>query len=165
VAVVGGGETAAVEALHMASLASEVHLLYRRDRLSRVSETLRRRLEASDRINIRFHCEVLEICGKDEPRAVESLKIVDTSTGQGSELAVQAVFMAVGLEPQTGLLRESGLRLDSQGYIVTEPNSSRTNIRHVYGAGDVTSGKYRQAVLAAAQGAMAALEIGEDRGL
>ncbi|MDR3078665.1 MAG: NAD(P)/FAD-dependent oxidoreductase [Rickettsiales bacterium] len=162
VAVVGGGETAALEALHMAQLASRVYLLYRRDRFSRIPGTLAKRLESNDKIDIMFSSEILEICGREKPRSVESLEVLSGKTGQRSRIDVRAVFMAIGLEPQSGLFRGSGLAMDGGGYIITDRDSARTNIRNVYAAGDVTNKKYRQAVLAAAYGAIAALEIRED---
>ncbi|MDR1494627.1 MAG: FAD-dependent oxidoreductase [Rickettsiales bacterium] len=162
VAVVGGGETAAVEALHMAHLASRVYLIYRKNKFSRMSETIVRRLESNDKIDIRFNSEVLEICGEERPKSVESIKIIDTKTKQIDEIGVQAVFAAVGIEPQSGLFLDSGLNIDDKGYIMTEKDSARTNIRNVYAVGDVVNKKYKQAVIAAGYGAIAALEIMED---
>jgi thioredoxin reductase (NADPH) len=162
VAVVGGGETAGIEAIHMAHLASKVYLVYRREKFTRMTDTTVRRLRSSDRVEILFNSEVIEICGKDKPKSVEFIRIMNNRTGQTSQLEVGAVFMAIGLRPNSGLFRDSGLNMDSDGHIITEPDSARTNIRNVYAAGDVTNGKYKQAVVAASHGAIAALEISED---
>jgi thioredoxin reductase (NADPH) len=162
VAIVGGGETAGIEALHMAKLASRVYLLYRRDRLARMADVTRRRLETNSKIEILLSSEVTEICGTENPKSIEFIQILDNRTNQTGSLKVRAVFLAIGMEPRTGPFANSGLAIDARGYIITEKDSARTNIRNVYAVGDVTNKKYKQAVVAAAYGAIAALEIGED---
>jgi thioredoxin reductase (NADPH) len=163
VAIVGGGETAGLEAIHMSNLASKVYIVYRKDKFYRMTDITARRIRSNGKIEVIFNSEIVEICGKEKPKSVEFIRILNNRTDQHSELEVKAVFVAVGMEPKTGIFLNSGLNLSDDGYIITEKDSARTNIKNVYATGDVTDKKYKQAIIAAAHGAVAALEIEEDR--
>ncbi|MDR1499007.1 MAG: thioredoxin-disulfide reductase [Rickettsiales bacterium] len=162
VAVVGGGDTAGTEALHMSHIASEVYLIYRKSSLMRMQDSLAKEVLNNNKIKILFDSEVLEICGSEQPRAVEYLKIVNNKTQNVSKIDVSAVFVAIGRKPESDIFVGTGLNIDDNGYIVTKEGSARTNIQNIYAAGDVTNGKFKQAILAAGYGCVAALEIEED---
>ncbi|MDR2778648.1 MAG: NAD(P)/FAD-dependent oxidoreductase [Rickettsiales bacterium] len=163
VAVIGGGETAGMEALHMAHLASKVYLIHKKDKITKMQRTTISRIESDNRIEIILDSDVQEICGTSEPRAVESVKLFSRKIGGiVREIGVKAVFVAVGVKPQSDIFIDTGLNMDANGYIITEHDSSRTNIKNVYAVGDVTNKKYKQAIIAAGYGAVTALEIEED---
>ncbi len=162
VAVIGGGDTAGIEALHMAGIASKVYLIYRKDSLMKMSDTLAKKVLNNDKIEVLFNSEVQEVCGSEKPKSVESLKIVNNKTNEISEVKVNAMFVAIGRDPESSIFVNSGLNMDKNGYIITEKDSARTNIPFVYACGDVTNKKYKQAILAAGYGCIAALELEED---
>lgn len=165
VAVIGGGDTAATEALHMANIASKVYLIYRRDKLVRMQAALANKVLKNEKIEIYFNGEVEEIIGNDKPKYVTGVNIINNKSQERKRLDVAAVFVAIGRKPETGLFSKSGLKLDENGYIVTIPGETRTNIKNIYAAGDVVSGKPKQAIVAAGLGALAALEMEEDEQL
>jgi thioredoxin reductase (NADPH) len=156
VAVVGGGNTAAEEALYLANLAAKVYLIHRRDAL-RCDRTNQARLAAHPKIEILFGREVAEVLGEGEPKSVAGLRLKNRKTGEVSVLATDGLFVAIGHAPATALF-EGRLEIDAEGYIVTAPNSTRTNVPGVFAAGDVRDKVFRQAVTAAGMGCMAALE-------
>lgn len=162
VAVIGGGDTAGIEALHMAHIASKVYLIYRKDSLMRMQEANAKRVLDNEKIEVLYNTEVEEVCGTENPKMVTSLKLVNNKTNEHSEIAVEAMFTAIGRSPSSELFVNSGLNIDKNGYIITEADSARTNIPHVYAVGDVTNKKFKQAVIAAGYGAIAALELEED---
>ncbi|MFB2980110.1 thioredoxin-disulfide reductase [Microseira sp. BLCC-F43] len=153
VAVVGGGDSAAEEALYLTKYARKVHLLVRRDRL-RASKTMQDRLFNHDRIQIHWNCLPLSVHGDEVLRWI---LIQDAIAGAVSELPVNGLFYAIGHTPNTQLFQDQ-LNLDRSGYIQTEAKSTATNIPGVWAAGDVQDSHYRQAITAAGTGCMAALE-------
>ena len=156
VAVVGGGNSAAADALTLSRIAKKVYLIHRRDSL-RADKTLQERLFENPKINVEWDSVVEEVVGTENPLSVTGLKIKNVKTDQSKLLKVDGVFIAIGHHPNTELFRDS-LKLDKDGYIITEPNSGKTNIEGVFAAGDVKDPYYRQAVIAAASGCIAALE-------
>lgn len=161
-AIIGGGDTAATEALHMSNIASKVYLIYRKSNLIRMQEILAKRLMENKKIDIILDSEVKEILGNENPKLVKSINIFNNKTNDEKILEVNAVFIAIGRKPESDLFKNTGIDLDENGYIITRNDSARTNIKNVYAVGDVTNKKFKQAVVAAGYGAIAALEIEED---
>ena len=158
VAVIGGGNSAVEEALYLANLAKHVTLVHRRDSL-RAERILQQRLLAKSNVTVRWNSvteEVLAQTGGHAPVA-RGLVLSDVKTGERSELAVDGVFVAIGHSPATSLFTGQ-LDMDAEGYLVTEPDSTRTSREGVFAAGDVQDRVFRQAVTAAGTGCMAALE-------
>lgn len=153
VAVVGGGDSAAEEALYLTKYARKVHLLVRRDRL-RASKTMQDRLLNHHQIQVRWNCIPLSSHGDDVLRWI---RVQDVPTGAVSELPLSGLFYAIGHTPNTQLFQNQ-LMLDQAGYIQTNGKSTATNIPGVWAAGDVQDHHYRQAITAAGTGCMAALE-------
>lgn len=162
VAVIGGGDTAGTEALHMSHIASEVYLIYRKSSFIRMQDSLVKRIMGNDKIKVIFDSEVIEVCGNDKPKMVQYIKVINNKTKEITEIKVDAMFVAIGRVPESNLFKESGIFTDENGYIITEKDSTRTNIKHVYATGDVCNKKYKQAIIAAGYGCIAALEIEED---
>ena len=156
VAVVGGGNTAAEEALFLTNFADKVILLHRRDSL-RADKTNQARLAANKKIQILYDSEVAEVLGGEEPKGVTGIKVRNTVTSHLHDLAVHGLFIAIGHSPATALFRGK-LDMDKEGYIETAPDSTHTSVAGVYAAGDVKDKVFRQAVTAAGMGCMAALE-------
>ncbi len=156
VAVVGGGNTAVEEALYLSQMASQVTLIHRRGQL-RAEKVLQDRLVRNPKVSIVWHSVVEEILGQDQPRAVTGLALRDVRSGAVSELATEGVFIAIGHDPATGLVKGQ-LTMDEAGYVITAPDSTRTSVEGVFAAGDVQDRIFRQAVTAAGSGCMAALE-------
>ena len=156
VAVIGGGNSAVEEALFLTSFASKVHLVHRRDAL-RSEKILQERLFKNEKINIIWNSEVDEIIGDDNPKNVTGIKLKSTIDKSLTDLKVDGVFIAIGHDPATQIFKGQ-INMDDGGYIITEPDSTLTNIDGVYAAGDVKDKTYRQAVTAAGMGCMAALE-------
>jgi thioredoxin reductase (NADPH) len=159
VAVIGGGNTAGIEAVHLAHLASKVYVIYRKDSFFRMEKAVLAKLDACANVERIFNTEVVEVLGQEDPLKVMGIKIVNNKSDVKSEINLDGVFVAIGREPNTALFIGSGLEFDKFGYIMTKPNSSRTNIAGVYAAGDVTNKGFKQAVVAAGWGCIAALEI------
>ena len=156
VAVVGGGNTAAEEALFLTNFADKVTLIHRRDSL-RADKTNQVRVAAHPKIDILYTTEVTEVLGADEPRGVTGVRLHNNATGSDHVLAVDGLFVAIGHSPSTALF-QGQVDMDAQGYIRTAPDSTRTNVPGVFAAGDVKDKVFRQAVTAAGMGCMAALE-------
>jgi thioredoxin reductase (NADPH) len=156
VAVVGGGNTAVEEALYLSQMTSLVVLIHRRDQL-RAEKVLQERLFRNPKIDIVWDSVVEEIIGQDHPRAVTGLRLGNVRTGEVSEIAVDGVFIAIGHDPATGLVKGQ-LEMDRDGYVFTAPDSTVTSVPGVFAAGDVQDKIFRQAVTAAGSGCMAALE-------
>jgi len=156
VVVVGGGNAAVEEALFLTSFASKVHLVHRRDAL-RSEKILQERLFKNEKINIIWNSEVDEIIGDDNPKNVTGIKLKSTIDKSLTDLKVNGVFIAIGHDPATQIFKGQ-INMDDGGYIITQPDSTLTNIDGVYAAGDVKDKTYRQAVTAAGMGCMAALE-------
>jgi len=153
VAVIGGGNTAVEEALYLSHLAEQVTLVHRRDKL-RAEKILQARLLVHPRINVVWNAEVAEIIGD---KIVEQIALRDRISGEVIRLAVDGVFVAIGHSPNTEMFR-GAVALDAEGYVVTEPGTTRTSVPGVFAAGDVQDRIFRQAVTAAGTGCMAALE-------
>ena len=156
VAVIGGGNSAVEEALFLTSFASKVHLVHRRDSL-RSEKILQERLFKNEKINVIWNSELNEIVGKENPLNVTGIKLKSTVDDTISDLKVDGVFIAIGHDPATQIFKGQ-VDMDDSGYIITQPDSTLTNIEGVYAAGDVKDKIYRQAVTAAGMGCMAALE-------
>ncbi len=157
VVVVGGGNTAAEEALYLANLACRVTLVHRRDRL-RAEHILQDRLFRNPRIDIIWNTVVDEILGGDGPLAgVETTRLRNTETGALSLVPANGCFIAIGHDPATEAFRGT-VAMDEDGYITVEPGSTRTSCSGVFAAGDCVDKVYRQAVTAAGLGCMAALD-------
>lgn len=156
VAVVGGGNTAVEEALYLTNFANSVTLIHRRDSL-RADKTMQNRLLDNPKITVEWDSVVEEIVGTDSPLAVTGAMVKNIKTDQTKLLKVDGIFIAIGHHPNTEIFKEQ-LELDDGGYIKTLPDSCRTNIEGVFAAGDVKDPKFRQAVIAAGSGCVAALE-------
>lgn len=156
VVVIGGGNTAAEEALFLANLASKVTLVHRRDSL-RAEKILQQRLHKNPKINFAWDSVVEEFVGTDNPPNLTGVRVKNVKTGETSEIKADGAFVAIGHKPNTALF-EGVLEMDQLGYLVTANDSTKTNIKGVFAAGDVQDHIYRQAVTAAGTGCMAALE-------
>ncbi len=156
VAVIGGGNTAVEEALFLTHHADHVTLVHRRDRL-RAERILQDRLFAHPRVSVLWNSVVEDITDSGTPPVVDGVVLRDTVTGRTSRLGVDGVFVAIGHLPNTAVFRGQ-VELDAEGYVVTEPGSTRTSVPGVFAAGDVQDKVFRQAVTAAGTGCMAALE-------
>ena len=156
VAVIGGGNTAAEEALFLTNFASKVNIIHRRDTL-RSDKILQDRLFKNKKINILWNKTVKKFIGKDNPNSLEKILLNDVKLNTISELNVSGAFVAIGHDPATALFKNQ-LKMDDNNYIITKPDSTLTSIEGVYAAGDVKDNVYRQAVTAAGLGCRAALE-------
>jgi len=156
VAVVGGGNAAVEEAMFLTKFASKVHLIHRRNEL-RAEKLLQEKLKANKKIQIIWDSVVEEVKGTNEPKGVNGIKIKNVKTNKTSELKVDGLFIAIGHDPATALFKDQ-LKMDKEGYLITKPDSTITNIPGVFAAGDVKDKIFRQAVTAAGMGCMAALE-------
>ncbi len=156
VAVVGGGNAAVEEAMFLTKFATKVKLIHRRDSL-RAEKMLQSKLMANKKIEIIWDSVVQEVIGDDEPKNVKGLKIKNVKTHKFEELKIDGLFIAIGHDPATQLFKDQ-LNMDKEGYLITKPDSTETNIPGVFAAGDVKDKIFRQAVTAAGMGCMAALE-------
>jgi thioredoxin reductase (NADPH) len=156
VAVIGGGNTAVEEALHLTQHADSVTLVHRRDAL-RAEKILQSRLLAHPKITLVWDSVVEEIEGGGAPEVVTGVRLRNVKTGAMERLAVDGVFIAIGHTPNTAIFAGQ-VAMDPEGYIQTEPGSTRTTVEGVFAAGDVQDKVFRQAVTAAGTGCMAALE-------
>ena len=156
VAVIGGGNTAVEEALYLTNHARKVTLIHRRDQL-RAEKILQNRLLGHEKIEVIWDAIVEEVIGKSDPPLVTGLKLCNLKNQNIFECAVDGVFIAIGHDPATKLF-EDKIEMDDEGYIITAPDSTQTNIAGIFAAGDVQDKTYRQAVTAAGTGCMAALE-------
>jgi thioredoxin reductase (NADPH) len=156
VAVVGGGNTAAEEALFLTNFADKVTLIHRRPTL-RADKTNQMRLAANPKIEILYDSVVDEVLGTDNPRGVTGIKVRNMSRDTAHTLTVDGLFIAIGHKPATDLFRTQ-IEMDDDGYIKTAHDSTRTSVPGVFAAGDVKDKVFRQAVTAAGMGCMAALE-------
>ncbi len=153
VAIVGAGDTACEEALYLSKLCSNVHMLVRRGEM-RASKVMQERVLKTDNIKVYWNSETDEVLGD---KKVEGLRIKNVQTGDQQEISVKAFFVAIGHDPNSKIFK-GWLEMDEQGYLITQPDSTRTNVEGVFAAGDVQDKIYRQAVSAAGSGCMAALD-------
>ena len=156
VAVIGGGNTAVEEALFLTNFATKVSLIHRRDEL-RAEKILQDRLFGNDKIEPVWDSVLEEVLGTDNPPGVTGARIKNVKSGEVSELSVEGIFIAIGHDPNTELFKGQ-LDMDDDGYIITAPDSTATNVPGVFATGDVQDKVYRQAVTAAGTGCMGALE-------
>ena len=156
VAVVGGGNAAVEEAIFLTKFASKVKLIHRRNEL-RAEKLLQEKLKANKKIEIIWDSAVEEVLGTSEPKGVNAIKIKNLKTNNITELKVDGLFIAIGHDPATALFKDQ-LNMDKEGYLITKPDSTETNIPGVFAAGDVKDKIFRQAVTAAGMGCMSALE-------
>jgi thioredoxin reductase (NADPH) len=156
VAVVGGGNAAVEEAMFLTKFASKVYLIHRRNEL-RAEKMLQAKLKANKKIEIIWDSVVEDVFGEKNPKSVKGIKIKNVKTNKVSELKIDGLFIAIGHDPATSLFKGQ-LNMDKEGYIVTKPDSTVTNVPGVFAAGDVKDKIFRQAVTAAGMGCMAALE-------
>jgi thioredoxin reductase (NADPH) len=153
VAIVGGGDTAAEEALFLSKLCTSVHMIVRRDKM-RASMIMQDRVKSTPNIRIYWNSETEDVLGE---KAVEAVRIKNNRSGELSTIPVKGFFVAIGHNPNSGIFR-GFLDMDEVGYIKTIAGSTRTNVEGVFAAGDVQDKIYRQAVTAAGTGCMAALD-------
>lgn len=156
VVVVGGGNTAAEEALFLTNFAEHVTLVHRRSVL-RADKTNQLRIADNRKIVMRYDSVVDEILGSDNPRGVNAVRLRSLEDGSAETLSVDGVFVAIGHTPATEIFRGQ-IDMDGEGYIRTDPDSTRTSVPGVFAAGDVKDRIFRQAVTAAGMGCMAALD-------
>ena len=156
VAVVGGGNAAVEEAMFLTKFASKVKLIHRRDKL-RAEKMLQEKLKANKKIEIIWDSVVEDVLGTSEPKGVNAIKIKNVKNNKTKELKIDGLFVAIGHDPATSLFKDQ-LQMDKEGYLITKPDSTITNIPGVFAAGDVKDKIFRQAVTAAGMGCMAALE-------
>lgn len=154
VAVAGGGDSAMEEAIFLTRFASQVHLIHRRDSF-RASAIMVERARNNKKIIFHLNSTVEEICGESQ---VESIRIADKATGNISSIEVRGFFAALGHVPATGLFKAAGVETDESGYIKVFSGTAATNIPGVFAAGDCMDPRYRQAIVAAGNGARAALD-------
>ena len=156
VAVVGGGNAAVEEAMFLTKFASKVYLIHRRNEL-RAEKMLQAKLKSNKKIEIIWDTVVEDVIGTKEPKTVNALKIKNVKDNKVKELKVDGLFIAIGHDPATSLFKDQ-LNMDKEGYLITKPDSTETNIQGVFAAGDVKDKIFRQAVTAAGMGCMSALE-------
>ena len=152
-ALIGGGDSAAEEAIYLTKYGSQVNMLVRGEKM-RASKAMQDRVLSNPKIKVHWNTEVGDIFGSDHH--MEGVKIRNTKTGEESNLHVKGLFYAVGHTPNTSLFKGQ-LELDDIGYVVTKPGSVETSVEGVYAAGDVQDHEFRQAITAAGTGCMAAM--------
>jgi len=153
IAVVGGGDSAMEEATFLTRFASKVYVIHRRDQL-RASKIMQQRAFDDPKIEFIFNSEVVSILGDEK---VSGARIRNTQTNEERDLALTGLFVAIGHDPRSELVKGQ-VNLDENGYIVTKPDTSLTNLTGVFACGDVVDHVYRQAITAAGSGCKAALD-------
>ncbi len=156
VAVAGGGNTAVEEAIFLSNLCQKVFVIHRRDKL-RAEKILQERLMKKENIEILWNQEVKKVIGDKEKKCILGIEILNNKTKTKKELNIDGFFVAIGHSPETNLFKTK-LKMDKEGYIITSPDSTKTNVDGIFAAGDVTDKIYRQAVTAAGMGCMSAIE-------
>ena len=156
VIVVGGGNSAVEESLYLTNFASKVTLIHRRDSL-RAEKILQERLFNHPKIDVIWNHTVDEFIGSEEPLSLNKIKIKNVKDNNDKIMEATGAFIAIGHDPSTYLFKNK-IEMDSENYIITKSDSTETNIKGVFAAGDVKDKIYRQAVTAAGMGCMAALE-------
>ena len=156
VAVVGGGNAAVEEAIYLSGIASKVYLIHRRDEL-RAEKMLQEKIFKNKKIEIIWNTVVEKVNGTNNPKNLESITIKNVKDNLTKELKIHGFFVAIGHNPATSIFKNQ-IKMDDEGYIITNPDSTATNIEGVFAAGDVKDKIFRQAITAAGMGCMAALE-------
>ena len=159
VCVIGGGNTAAIEALHLAQYSAKVYIIYRKKKKKKMEKEMEERLKKNDKIEFMFNSEVIEYIGE---KKIQKIKVINNKTKEVKEMDMNGVFMAIGKLPSSEMFKDSKLELDKVGFIITKPDSTKTNMKGVYACGDVANKKIKQAIFAAGQGCLAAMELQED---
>ena len=154
--VVGGGNSAVEEALYLTNFASKVTLVHRRDKL-RAEKILQERLFKHPKIEIIWNHTVDEFIGSEEPLSLNKIKLKNTNDNTHKFIDASGAFIAIGHDPSTSLFKNK-IKMDKENYIITKSDSTETNIKGIFAAGDVKDKIFRQAVTAAGMGCMAALE-------
>ncbi|MFM7598322.1 MAG: thioredoxin-disulfide reductase [Actinomycetota bacterium] len=153
IAVVGGGDSALEEATFLTRFAKSVTLIHRRDSL-RASKIMQERAFANDKIHFAWNSEVVDILGEVK---VSGVVLKDTATGVTRELPITGLFIAIGHDPRSELVKDK-IALDAEGYVIVDAASTRTSVPGVFAAGDLVDHTYRQAITAAGTGCAAALD-------
>lgn len=154
VAVIGGGNTALEEALYLANFARSVTIIHRRESL-RADKRVQEKIKQNPKISVKYDVTVEKFIG--EEKNLKAIKIKNVKNDKEEIIKLDGVFIAIGHKPNTEFLRGE-INLDDNGYIITQPDSCKTNIEGVFACGDVKDPKFRQAIIAAGSGAMAAIE-------
>ena len=157
VCVIGGGNTAVEEAIYLTNHASKVTLIHRRDEL-RAEKIMQNRLFKNPKIEMVWDSTLDEVLGAGDPPGVTGVRVRNVKTNETRDIPCQGVFIAIGHSPATEVFKGK-IDMDAEGYILTKPDSTATNIPGVFAAGDVKDKIFRQAVTAAGMGCMAALEV------
>jgi len=153
VAIVGAGDTAAEEASYLSKICNKVYMIVRRDEM-RASKAMQHRVANTPNIEILYNSETDEILGEF---GVEGVRVINNQTKATREIPISGFFVAIGHTPNTAIFKDF-IDLDEQGYILTQPGSSKTNVKGVFACGDAQDKVYRQAITAAGTGCMAALD-------
>ncbi|MNS27111.1 Thioredoxin reductase [compost metagenome] len=153
VAIVGAGDTACEEALYLSKICSKVHMFIRKEEM-RASKVMQDRVLKTSNIEVYWNTETDEILGE---KKVEAVRVLNNKTNEKTEIPLSAFFVAIGHQPNSDLFA-GVIDMDDQGYIMTTPGTSKTNIQGIFACGDVQDKMYRQAVTAAGSGCMAALD-------
>ena len=157
VAVIGGGNAAVEEAIFLTKFATKVRLIHRRNKL-RAEKMLQKKLMENKKIEIIWDTVLEEVIGNKNPKGVTAIKIKNVKTNKITEIKLHGLFIAIGHDPATSLFKGQ-LDMDKEGYLITKPDSTATNMPGVFAAGDVKDKIFRQAVTAAGMGCMSALEV------
>ncbi|MEM1359206.1 MAG: thioredoxin-disulfide reductase [Bacteroidota bacterium] len=153
VAIVGAGDSAAEEALYLSNLCPTVHMFVRRDEM-RASKIMQDRVKKQENIKIYWNTETEEILGEEH---VSGVRVFNNKTGEKQEIPISGFFVAIGHIPNTGIFKD-WLDMEDTGYLMHQPNSTKTNVPGVFVSGDASDHVYRQAITAAGTGCMAALD-------
>ena len=151
--VIGGGDSACEESTFLTKFASKVYVVHRRDAF-RASKIMQERVLKHPKIEVIWNSIIEDVVGRD---VVEAVRLKDATTNQTRELPCGGLFYAIGFTPNTTIVKGQ-LELDADGYVVTQPDSTRTSVAGVFACGDVQDKKYRQAITAAGSGCMAAID-------
>ena len=153
VMIVGGGDTAAEEAMYLSKICSKVHMLVRRGEM-RASKVMQDRVLKTENIQVYWHTSTEEVLGENK---VEAVRVRNHQTDELTDVPVSAFFVAIGHTPNSDIFK-GWIDMDESGYLLTTPGTTKTNIAGVFASGDVQDKIYRQAVTAAGSGCMAALD-------
>ena len=153
VVVVGGGDSAAEEATYLAKLCNKVYMLIRKGEM-RASKIMQQRVLNTENLEVLYNHETIEVMGD---KTVHSIKVLDTKKNKEKIISATGFFLAIGHSPNTKIFQDQ-LDMDDVGYLITKPDSSKTNLPGVFASGDAQDSIYRQAITAAGSGCMAALD-------